>query len=85
MSGAADMAQVMAYIHERQAITRQYESPGYLRRLGIAVEMSSPRFVGRHVVEFNGQTYQRRKIILATSSLRLPRARLARLYDNQHA
>lgn len=68
-------------------INRQNESPDYLCGLGIVVETSSPRFVGRHVAELNGQTYQRRKIILATGSqpLRVPRAKLARLYDNQHA
>ncbi len=88
VSGAADMAQVMAYIQERQAIIRQHENPDYLRGLGVVVETGSPRFISRHAVELNGQTYQGRKIVVATGSrpqpLRVPGAGLARLYDNQH-
>jgi pyruvate/2-oxoglutarate dehydrogenase complex dihydrolipoamide dehydrogenase (E3) component len=87
VSGAVDMAQVMAYIQERQAIIRRHENPDYLRGLGIVVETGRAQFVGRHEITLNGQTYRGRKIVVATGSrpqpLHVPGAELARLYNNQ--
>ena len=88
VSGAADMAQVMDYVRERQAVIRHHENPEYLRGLGIVVEIGTPTFVGSHDVHINDKTYRGRKIVVATGSrpqpLRVPGAEQVRLYDNQH-
>ena len=87
VSGAADMAKVMDYVQERQAIIRHHENPDYLRGLGIHVEIGQPRFVGDHAVEVNGRAYRGRKLVIATGSrprqLRVPGSELTQLYDNQ--
>lgn len=88
VSGKADMAKVMDYVASRQAIIRPHENPDYLRRQGVTVEIGQPKFVGRHEVEINGQTYRGRKLVVATGSrprqLAVPGAEQVRLYDNQH-
>ena len=87
VSGQADMAKVMDYVRERQAVIRYHENPDYLRGLGITVEIGRPAFVGDHAVEINGHTYRGRKLAIATGSrpqqLHVPGAELVRLYDNQ--
>ena len=88
VSGDADMGQVMDYVASRQAIIRHHETPDYLRDQGVTVEIGSPKFVGEHEVEINGQTYRGRKLAVATGSrprqLTVPGAEQVRLYDNQH-
>lgn len=63
-----NIKKVMAYVNEKQNIIRTHENAEHFRNLGMTVVLGEAKFVGKKSVVVNGNTYQTKKIILATGS-----------------
>ncbi len=88
VSGAVDMAQVMAYVKNRQAEIRDHENAAFFRREGMDVALGAARFTGRNQVEVSGKVYHGKKIVIATGSrpreLKIPGVENVRYLTNQN-
>lgn len=88
VSGAVDMAQVMAYVKNRQDEIRDHENAAYFRKEGMDVALGTARFTGKNEVTVDGKAYQGKKIVIATGSrprgLRIPGVEGVRYLTNQN-
>ncbi|MCP9236076.1 NAD(P)/FAD-dependent oxidoreductase [Lewinella sp. JB7] len=86
--GKADLKRVMQYIHERQDIIRQRESPDYLRdEYGLDCIIGEAMLTGEREVTVSGRKLSAPRIVLATGSrprhLQVPGSEQVKQYDNE--
>ena len=88
VSGAVNLAQVMAYVKNRQDEIRDHENATYFRQEGMDVALGTARFTGKNQVAVDGKVYHGKKIVIATGSrprrLEIPGVEGVRYLTNQN-
>ena len=87
VEGKADLAKVMAYVHQQQEVIRAHENADYLRRQGLDVVIGRAHFLDAGTLAVGDATYTAKRIVLATGSkprhLDVPGSATAKLYSNE--
>lgn len=85
--GSIDLAAVMTYVKERQAVIREHENAAYLREKGIDVVLGTAQFDSPRSVSVAGSSYTGKRIVIATGSrprtLTIPGAESVPIYTNE--
>jgi pyruvate/2-oxoglutarate dehydrogenase complex dihydrolipoamide dehydrogenase (E3) component len=88
VSGAVDLAQVMAYVKNRQDEIRDHENATYFRQEGMDVALGTARFTGKKPGSRRWKVYHGKKIVIATGSrprrLEIPGVEGVRYLTNQN-
>lgn len=87
VEGDVDIEKVTAYIRSRQNLIRAHENAGFFREMGMDVALGRARFVSQNQVSVDGQTYNGKKIVIATGSrprqLSIPGSEQVSYLDNR--
>jgi pyruvate/2-oxoglutarate dehydrogenase complex dihydrolipoamide dehydrogenase (E3) component len=85
--GGVEMEKVRDFIQGGQEEIRVRENADYFRGLGMTVVLGEARFSGKNTVEVNGETYQGKKIVIATGlyprKLDIPGSDQVAIYNNE--
>lgn len=68
ISGKADFAKVIQWVHEQQNLIRKHENAAYFREQGIDVVLGMAKFKDEKTVVVGDQSFTAKKIVLATGS-----------------
>ncbi|MFK8105449.1 MAG: NAD(P)/FAD-dependent oxidoreductase [Saprospiraceae bacterium] len=86
--GVADMKQVLAYIHEKQAIIRGTENAEALRAKGMEVLIGEAKFEDKETVRVGEERYTAKVILLCTGSkprqLEIEGMEAVKVYTNEN-
>jgi len=68
VEGKADMAQILDYVHSKQAVIRHHESADYIRSQGVDLKIGVASFVDEETIQVGDELFTAPRIIIATGS-----------------